>query len=205
MKEGKPVAVQTSIDVGFHLLNGPPNSLSWHLSDISYKPPEDASDPVLTSEKYPPNAAPGNKASVTLSFDVDEQGVPVHLQVEKSSDKKWEADVIAAVGEWRFSAGMRNFKAVRNGAAGGGCRHQRPSERSPSNPTAGTWTGRNGDGGCSSMAVPSGNKGRQAGGSTSHDPDQFSAPLTVGGHGGEAVIYKIADSVDAQVGGRIFG
>ncbi|HEV8037243.1 MAG TPA: TonB family protein [Bryobacteraceae bacterium] len=108
MKDSKPAAVQTSIEVGFHLRS----SLSWHLSDISYKPLEDASDPVLTSEKYPPNAAPGSTASITLSFDVDEHGVPVRLQVEKSSDRKWEADVLAAVGEWRFAPGMRNFEAV---------------------------------------------------------------------------------------------
>jgi TonB family protein len=82
---------------------------SWHLSDISYKPPEDTSEPVLTSEKYPPNAAPGSAASVTLSFDIDEHGIPTHLQVEKSSDQKWEATVVAAVQDWRFSPGMRVF------------------------------------------------------------------------------------------------
>jgi TonB family protein len=85
---------------------------SWHLSGISYKSPAGASDPLLVSEKYPPNTGPGTRASITLSFDVDEQGVPVNLHVEKSSDQKRDEEVIAAVLEWRFNPGLLDFKPV---------------------------------------------------------------------------------------------
>jgi TonB family protein len=87
-------------------------SVSWHLSDISYRTPENGSDPLLMKEKYPPNAVSGNKESVTLAFDVDEQGVPVNLHVEKSSDPKWDTEVLAAVQEWRFNPGQVALQAV---------------------------------------------------------------------------------------------
>jgi TonB family protein len=109
MKEGKPVSVQAYIDVNFRLLAG---LNGWHRSDISYKPQEGASNPLLVKEKYPPNAAPGSAASITLSFDVDEQGVPINLHAEKSSDQKWEAEIMTAVREWRFDPGLLDGKAV---------------------------------------------------------------------------------------------
>src|SRR5882724_441859 len=91
-----------------------PSSVSWHLSDISYRTPESGSDPLLMKEKYPPNVASGNKGLVTLTlaFDVDEQGVPANLHVEKSSDPKWDAEVLAAVQEWRFNPGQVAFQTV---------------------------------------------------------------------------------------------
>jgi TonB family protein len=105
MKEGRPVAVQATIEVNFRMYKG------WRLTDISFRTPEGVSRPVITRQKYPPPPREG-RASIALSFDVDEHGNPTHLHVEKSSDRKQEAELLAAVRDWVFTPGLKNGKAV---------------------------------------------------------------------------------------------
>jgi len=47
-----------------------------------------------------------------LSFDVDEKGEPTNIQVAKSSDPKWESEVIALAGKWRFEPAMKEGRTV---------------------------------------------------------------------------------------------
>ena len=68
---------------------------------------------MLSHQKDPSAGTAGNSsASITLSFDINEQGIPTHLRVEKSSDPAREAEVLAAVEEWTFSPGLKNGQPV---------------------------------------------------------------------------------------------
>jgi TonB family protein len=48
----------------------------------------------------------GRQAFITLSFDVDELGIPTHIQVEHSSETVWNDQAIAVLRAWRFTPGM---------------------------------------------------------------------------------------------------
>jgi TonB family protein len=43
-----------------------------------------------------------------LSFEVDEHGFPVHVQVQKASAVVWGKEAITLMRDWRFIAGMKN-------------------------------------------------------------------------------------------------
>jgi len=108
-KEGTPVAVLAKVDVHFRLVGKPGE---WRLTRASFKPPETASLPSVTRTKFPRDAATEEAESVVLTLDVDERGRPVNLHIEKSSDAKWEEEVIAAAREWRFDPGMKDGAPV---------------------------------------------------------------------------------------------
>jgi TonB family protein len=108
-KEGKPVPIVVRIEVNFGLA-GPKGR--WHLAQAAFNPPEGASLPSLVKPEFPPDDPAQEPASVNVTFDVEEQGIPVNIHVEKSSDPNSEHDVIAAVREWRFKPGARNGTPV---------------------------------------------------------------------------------------------
>ncbi len=56
--------------------------------------------------------AMGRKATVTLSFDVDEHGRPVNLQVQNMSDAAWGAEAIDLVRYWQFQPGAKDGDPV---------------------------------------------------------------------------------------------
>lgn len=101
MKDGSAVPVQTSIEVNFGL----PDKDTLHMQSFVCKLPEGASRPKVVKSEHPPTPGPDETVSVTISFDVDEQGVPENLHLVKLTDPKWENDVIAAMREWRFQPG----------------------------------------------------------------------------------------------------
>jgi TonB family protein len=94
----------------------------WHLIRVQFDAPPGISRPVFTSALYPIGAglgpvameegrlvvAMGRLATAKLTFDVDEHGVPVHLQVPNSSEAVWGSEATAVVGQWRFTPGTRN-------------------------------------------------------------------------------------------------
>jgi TonB family protein len=45
---------------------------------------------------------------VTISFDIDETGHPVHFQIEKPTQPVWGKQAIAIVKGWRFSPARSN-------------------------------------------------------------------------------------------------
>jgi len=109
MKEGNPVAVFANVEVNFRLLL---DERQWHLSSVAFAPFDGASRPVLVKATYPDTSGPAEVASVSLSLDVDEKGVPTNIQAEKSSDPKWESEVIALAGKWRFEPGVKDGRTV---------------------------------------------------------------------------------------------
>lgn len=101
-KEGNAVAVRATVEVNFRLAG---KGGEWRLARAEFKPPEAASLPIVIKTKFPRDSPAGEEGWVVVTMDVDEQGRPDNLHVEKSSDAKWEEEVIAAAREWRFRAG----------------------------------------------------------------------------------------------------
>jgi TonB family protein len=98
-KHGEPVSARAHIEVNFRLLD----KVGWHLTRAEFHLPEGASRPILETAQGPDSAAEADGANVTMAFVIDEQGVPVDVQVEKASDDNWARDVTAALREWKFA------------------------------------------------------------------------------------------------------
>jgi TonB family protein len=47
---------------------------------------------------------PAPDGFVSVSFEINKKGLPINIQVDKSSDKELEDEVIALIREWRFEA-----------------------------------------------------------------------------------------------------
>jgi TonB family protein len=114
-----PWPVTWSVGVDFVL---PSKQSRWHLIQAAFETPPGASRPVFASANYPRGPgirvtvfdegriiqAIGRQAFVRLSFDVDEQGTPVHFQVKRASLALWGEEAIAVVRAWRFQPAMKN-------------------------------------------------------------------------------------------------
>jgi TonB family protein len=120
----KPNTKSTRVAVDFSL---PSKQSRWHLIGVDFRPPEGVSRPTVLSAYYPTGAgvfrgaaieegrllgAIGRQAFVALSFDVDESGVPNHIQVESSSDSVWDDQATAVLRQWRFAPGMKDRMPV---------------------------------------------------------------------------------------------
>lgn len=109
MKDGKMVAVVATVDVPFHLLG---RRAEWHLARAAFDPPYGASSPTIKKADYPDAAGQEQYATVSLSFEIDASGVPVKIRAAKSSDAKWERQLIAMLSEWRFKPAVENGEPV---------------------------------------------------------------------------------------------
>lgn len=113
-----------SVAVDFSLNSKPSR---WHLIGVDFRPPEGATRPTVLSAFYPAGAgvfnsaaieqaqllgAMGRQAFVALTFDVDESGVPTHIQAERSSDTVWNDQAITVLRGWRFQPGIKDGKPV---------------------------------------------------------------------------------------------
>jgi TonB family protein len=120
----KPDTESIRVTVDFSL---PSKQSRWHLIGVDFRPPEGASRPTVLSAYYPAGAgvfsgaaieegrllgAIGRQAFIALSFDVDESGVPIHIQVERSSDSVWNDQATAVLRQWRFTPGMKDGMPV---------------------------------------------------------------------------------------------
>jgi TonB family protein len=109
-RNGTPVDVLVNEEVFFR----PQRTLwDWHLVRAVFQPPPLATRPVLTQVKFPATVDREQNASVTIAFDVAPNGVPIQLRVVKSSNSKWEMEVLAAMHQgWRFRPGTVNGKTT---------------------------------------------------------------------------------------------
>jgi TonB family protein len=88
----------------------------WHAVRAVFLSPQSIERPVLIQAKFPATISVEENASVTMTFDVGPRGVPVNLRVVKSSNAKWEAELLRAVSEdWRFRPGYIHAKATTVG------------------------------------------------------------------------------------------
>ncbi len=108
-KDGEPVAVMVTVEMNFRLLD---RESAWHLKRAFFQTPEGTTRPVLESANFPPGPPQVKPASLSVSFDVDPDGVPFNLHVESSSDPSAEQLVMDAVRQWRFHPAMREDTAV---------------------------------------------------------------------------------------------
>jgi TonB family protein len=110
LKNGMPVAVAMDAEMNFRLSVGRGD---WTLARVLFTPAEGMIRPVLTAAPYPAAyAATGPDGSVTISFDVDQNGLTANLHVETSSSPAVESEVISIVRGWRFQPGVRNGEPV---------------------------------------------------------------------------------------------
>jgi TonB family protein len=110
-RAGNPVAVEVNLEVFFR----PERTLwDWHLVRAVFRPPaEVATRPALIRATFPPTVDVEENASVTIAFDISAKGVPVNVRAVKSSNAKWESELLTAVSRgWRFQPGMINGTPV---------------------------------------------------------------------------------------------
>jgi TonB family protein len=120
----RPDTKSTNVAVDFSLQS---KQSRWHLIGVDFRPAEGASRPSVLSPFYPSGAgvftgaaieegrllgAIGRQAFIALTFDVDENGVPAHIQVARSSDIVWNDQAMAVLRAWRFTPGMKDGKPV---------------------------------------------------------------------------------------------
>ena len=112
VKDGKPVDFAASVDVNFQLV-GPDSKLSrWHLARVRFGSVSGAARPTI-ARVFAPRVSKDDKATVTVTFDIDEQGAAVNLQVEKTSEEAWARDVMAALRQWKFTPAQRDDAPLR--------------------------------------------------------------------------------------------
>ena len=81
---------------------------AWRISKASVELPSGADAPTLTLAPQPTQAkAPAPDSFVLVRFDINEKGLPINIQVDKSSDKELEGEVITLIRGWRFEAALR--------------------------------------------------------------------------------------------------
>src|SRR5581483_6158520 len=108
IRNGTPVAVRASVEVFFRTQR---DLWDWHAVRAAYRSPALEKRPVLIKTKFPPTADEEENASVTMAFDVAPDGIPANVVVVKSSDAKWEQDLLTAVRTgWRFEPGSVDGK-----------------------------------------------------------------------------------------------
>lgn len=109
-RNGIPVAVKVNEEVFFR----PQRTLwDWHVGRLVFQPPGLAARPVLMKVKFPPTVDLEENAAVTIAFDIGPKGVPANLRVVKSSDGRWDSELVAAVRDgWRFRPGLADGKPV---------------------------------------------------------------------------------------------
>jgi len=82
-KDGQPVAVMVTIEVNFRLLA---HKSGWRLERADFRTPAGASRPAFDHVDLPPAGAQSEFTTVSMSFEVGADGVPVNLHVRNSSD-----------------------------------------------------------------------------------------------------------------------
>ncbi len=109
-RSGIPVAAMVNEEVFFR----PQRTLwDWHVGRVVFQPPALAARPVLMKVKFPATVDLEENAAVTIAFDIGPKGAPVNLRVVKSSDTRWESELLAAVRDgWGFQPGMADGKPV---------------------------------------------------------------------------------------------
>jgi TonB family protein len=120
----KPAASNAlTVAVDFRM---PSRQSRWHLIRVAFDPLEGASRPTFLRTQYPLGAgissstmeegrllgAIGRLGTATLSFDVDEHGLPGQFRVERASYDVWGNEAIEVVRDWRFIPGTKNGIAV---------------------------------------------------------------------------------------------
>jgi TonB family protein len=104
----KGMAVMVNEEVFFR----PQRTLwDWHVVRAAFRSPAPAKRPALIKVKFPTTVDLEENAAVTMTFDVGPTGLPLNVRVVKSSDAKWENELVTALRDgWRFRPGIVDGK-----------------------------------------------------------------------------------------------
>lgn len=112
MKDGKPVAVESQIEVNFQLLNDPKLMKGgWSIGDVKFDVPPGTSQPILIktgSEGFPQL---DSAISLRVSFNVNPQGTPENITAQAPAPFA-APPVESQVRQWKFFPAIRDGKAV---------------------------------------------------------------------------------------------
>jgi len=111
-KDGQPVPVQAQIEVNFRLLDHDSKLARWHLARAEFHIPDGAMRPVVEKSAALVVDGGANKATATLSFDIDEKGAPVNVRLDQSSDEGWSHDVAETLKKWSFTPASKDGSPV---------------------------------------------------------------------------------------------
>jgi TonB family protein len=112
-KNGQVVAGPAQIEVNFRLLDkGSNGATRWHLARAEFHLPEGVSRPVCGKVVPPASAGDADTASATLTFEINQEGAPVNLRIEKASNEDWSRDVAAALSKWRFTPASQDGRTI---------------------------------------------------------------------------------------------
>jgi TonB family protein len=108
MKGYRPVAVESTIEVSFHLYA---NS-DWHLNRAVFQTGPGVSTPTVIRALYPAMTESPRYATFRIEVRIDERGVPREVKVLSSSDPTLDGEVMRLIGEWRFHAAEKAGQPV---------------------------------------------------------------------------------------------
>jgi TonB family protein len=91
---------------------GPGTTGIWHISSALADVPANASLPRLISAPQPSERKGLSAGSVSVSFEINEKGLPMDIQIDKSCGKELDDEVVAMIREWRFEAALRGGVAL---------------------------------------------------------------------------------------------
>jgi TonB family protein len=102
-----PIAAEDAIRVNLPVVAQ--TTGAWHIVKASVDLPRDVVSPKLTlAPQSTQSKIPTPDSFVSVRFEITEKGVPINIQVDKSSDKELEEEVIALIREWRFEAALKS-------------------------------------------------------------------------------------------------
>lgn len=110
MKAGEPVDVRVNEEVFFHTQRA---LWDWHVIRVVFGPSGGVERPVLSRTKFPKTVDDEEEeenVSVTIGFNIEPNGTLSHAMVVKSSDPKWNDELLAALRGWRFLPGKQHGK-----------------------------------------------------------------------------------------------
>jgi TonB family protein len=106
-KDGQPVNVIAQIEVNFRLGNA-----KWYLGRAEFHLPPGALRPAVEKSAAPHVPDNAVRAIATLTMDVDENGSPANLRIDKSSDDEWAQAVTDALKKWRFTPASKDGQPI---------------------------------------------------------------------------------------------
>jgi len=109
-RSGMPVSMRVIEEVFFRRPRG---LWDWHVTSAAFALSSSTVRPVVIRTRFPNTVAREENASVTITFEVAQSGVPVNASVVRSSDSRWEKDLLTSLRRgWRFRPGTQNGKPV---------------------------------------------------------------------------------------------
>lgn len=108
---GHPVSVKATVEVSFRAREVYTRSSahqfepSWHLVRARCFPPEGASRPIVESAEHPTSSNSLPSAMLSVSFEVDPNGMPTNFDQVPDLDAKHE--LISMLKNWRFKPALK--------------------------------------------------------------------------------------------------